>query len=330
MTNNTSNGNPMEVYIQCCKRDLHLLRICVASVRYWYPNISIYLIRDYTHGAFDTREVENNWNVLVLSINKKKLGLGFPKFEVIFSDISKRVFFIDADIVFIGKVIDKLENATEDFIVDADPVDNPYTDYMKETYFDLAAIESFDQEYAFPGFCFNTGQIVATTGKIKHRDFEPFIEWAEPPVVKNPEVFSCADQGLLNYVLVKKQRRNELSLRALKFMLWSESQSTKEVELESIKNRQGYPVLIHWAGTKPPFISKMNRYDILKFFENYYYSNIQFGWFKQRQRAFFKYVRISMKQLLYKCVRPVLSLLRFPSELAGQHLRSIGKGARQN
>src|SRR5580658_6519198 len=45
------------VLIACCKSDVHLARICVASVRFWNPEIPVFLIKDSMQGAFSTTEI---------------------------------------------------------------------------------------------------------------------------------------------------------------------------------------------------------------------------------------------------------------------------------
>ena len=46
------------VYVSGYAKDLHLVRICIASIRYWYPDITIYLLKDTSQGDFDTEELE--------------------------------------------------------------------------------------------------------------------------------------------------------------------------------------------------------------------------------------------------------------------------------
>lgn len=46
--------NLTAVYINTHRYDYKLTCICVASVRYWYPDIEIYLIKDYRRGDFNT------------------------------------------------------------------------------------------------------------------------------------------------------------------------------------------------------------------------------------------------------------------------------------
>ncbi len=72
------------IYIPCYKLDFRLTRICVASIRYWYPNIPIVLIKDLKSGNFNSTELEKKFNVSVFPQNAKSYGWGFSKFEVFF------------------------------------------------------------------------------------------------------------------------------------------------------------------------------------------------------------------------------------------------------
>ena len=107
-----------KVFINTYKYDFHLARICIASIRYWYPEIAIFLIKDEKEGSFDTSFTEKTWNVNVLDVPRKKFGWGYGKLEVLFSNKKETFFVIDADAVITGPVIDKVRKIDADFIVD--------------------------------------------------------------------------------------------------------------------------------------------------------------------------------------------------------------------
>ena len=46
------------VAISCYRFDVDLTRLCVASIRFWYPHIPIWLLKDRQYGDFDTDEIE--------------------------------------------------------------------------------------------------------------------------------------------------------------------------------------------------------------------------------------------------------------------------------
>jgi lipopolysaccharide biosynthesis glycosyltransferase len=233
------------------------------------------LIKDYIFGDFDTSEIERCWNVSVLHTKRKLFGWGFSKFEVLFLRNNERVLIVDSDTVFLGGVIETLEIFDEDFIVAGHTIDNPRLRLIKKFYFDIDKLLDLDPNYIFPGRCFNSGQIVATCGKINRRDFSPLIAWRQPPVFKCKDVFGYGEQGILNYVLATKEQRGEVSIKYFHFMHWSEDKSHRRFFLSKIKKRQGYPLIIHWAGAKGRIISKMKYATILKFYDDVYHTSVK-------------------------------------------------------
>ena len=80
------NATPIErMYVAACAKDFHLTRLCVASIRFWYPDIPITLIPDFNAGQFDSRPLERDWNVDVFKAEIRNFGWGFSKLETCFS-----------------------------------------------------------------------------------------------------------------------------------------------------------------------------------------------------------------------------------------------------
>ena len=143
------------VYIATHRSDLRLTRICVASVRRWYPDIPILLLKDEANGGFRTREIETAWNVQLWPTGSRSFGWGFIKLEPLFDSERIRYLVLDSDVVFVGRVIDALERFDEDFVVQEEqqpPHDVP------NLYFDADKIRAaLDPQFAGPAFTFNTG-----------------------------------------------------------------------------------------------------------------------------------------------------------------------------
>ena len=62
------------ICIACYRHDVELTRLCVASIRYWYPDIPIWLVKDQKYGPFSTREIEKVWRVGVFASDSKHFG----------------------------------------------------------------------------------------------------------------------------------------------------------------------------------------------------------------------------------------------------------------
>lgn len=280
------------IYIPCYRRDYRLTRICVASIRHWYPDIPIVLVKDLMMRNFDTSELEKTFNVSVFPQKAKLYGWGFSKFEVFFEKERKRFLMLDSDIVLAGPVLDLLEQYNEDWIVHHEPFTQQ--DLLRY-YFDPEKIKTLDADFNFPGYTFNTGQLVGITGQLKREEFNPFIDWTEPRNQKYRHAFTFGgEQPLLNYMIMKKQAKGELTVRRLDFMHSGLEEETQHVLLERIKQKEGYPFIIHWHDKKPkvflPSMKLIPRNDILLFFENEYYRKAGVNSFTQYMRTWYEYI----------------------------------------
>ena len=116
-----------------------------------------------------------------------------------------------------------------------------------------------------------------TSGLLKEADLSPVITLE--PAIKNkyPKMLKHGDQGALNYVFTKACQNGKIRMRYVDFWIWPGVQEAKQISLESIKNKLGLPIVMHWAGIKTIDVRKYDRYDILRFYENYYFSQVPFG-----------------------------------------------------
>jgi hypothetical protein len=270
------------VVISCYRFDLELTRLCVASIRFWYPQIPIWLLKDRQYGDFSTRDIERYWNVQIHAGRQKNLGWGFGKLEVMTELPARRLLFIDSDIVFAGRVIDRLEQFEEDFIV---VKENHDAIAVEKQFFPPDKLRQFDPGFEFKGYGFNGGQIVATTGRITKQDFEGLVDW-QTRTVKHPDIFQMGDQGMTNYVILRKVQNGQLTLRRESFMVWpGEANSTKHIQVKDFTPEGRHRELIHWAGLRwGKTLKLMPRSDILLHFQKIYYARVRFGRWLQRWR----------------------------------------------
>jgi lipopolysaccharide biosynthesis glycosyltransferase len=271
--------SPIEkIIIPCYGPDLWLLRICVASIRYWYPDIPIGLLKDY--GNFDTSELEKYFGVHLVAEATAPQGF-WNKLSALYGPGRQRILLLDSDTVFLGPVLAKLETRDEDFVVEwerAGPLsETEKVRYALDGYFDLPALRRAFPDYEAPDYFFNAGQIVLTTGLLQPTDFAPFLTETNPPQLRQPRLFKRYDQSLLNFVLAEKKRQGLCSVHQEHFVVWGTSEIAFTLSLEQMVRRQGYPMLFHWATAKPYFKAAFRRGDILHFYENYYYSRIPLG-----------------------------------------------------
>ncbi len=263
------------VAISCYLLDVQLTRLCVASIRFWYPHIPIWLLKDRHYGDFNTREIERYWNVQVYPGRQKNLGWGFAKLEVMTELPARRLLLLDSDIVFAGRVIDRLESFDEDLIVDKEDFG---ATAVEEQFFPLDRLRQLDPNFEFPGYGFNSGQIVATTGHITKQDFDGLLDW-QTRTVTHSEVFKKGEQGLVNYMVLRKVQQGKLTIRREPFMVWpGEAIRAEHIQLKDFTPEGRHQQLIHWAGLGwGKTLEEMPRSEILLYFEKIYYSRVPLG-----------------------------------------------------
>jgi hypothetical protein len=231
--------------------------------------------------------METLWSVDVFQTDRRHFGWGWGKLEPLFLESGQRCLILDSDIIFVGPVLDSLKQCEEDFVVSRENAGNPGSQFVKDTYYNYEKLRLMDPGFAYPGFTFNSGQILASTGILKRDDFRDLVSWeGVVPLLKHPEVFSCGDQGIMNYVLAKMAQTNKLTLGKCKFMVWPKSKEAAELDLKRIKSGAGYPFLLHWAGLQRTRSKDMLLSELLEHFESIYYQRVPFGAIKRRLEAF--------------------------------------------
>ena len=291
-----------KVVIACFRNDLFLLRPCVASIRYWYPDIEIYLLKDYIKGDFSTKELETCWNVKVFPTTRRSFGWGWSKLVPVLHEKKEKFFVLDSDVVLLGRVIDALDEYDEDFIVTGIQEDKQ-SHNVNAHYIDMSALEELDPSYNYPGFAFNTGQVVMTGGLLTEADLSPVIDMGESISNKYPQIFRFTDQGVLNYLLVKAHDEGKIRLRYDDFWIWPGTPAAGRISIESIEAKVGIPYVLHWAGAKPVDFRKYIRADLIEFYTSYYYSRIPLGALKRNARFLRDLMIVKLKIAKYKLLR---------------------------
>jgi hypothetical protein len=272
------------IYVSGWRGDLPFTQCCIASIRQWYPRIRICLIKDELHGPYDTSELERAFDVKIFNGAGGSYGWGAGKLEPLFQSGRERGLLIDSDVVFIGPVLKHLERFEEDFVVvnESHPMEE-----ITANYFDPQAVERAYPRFRFPGYVFNTGQIVASSGILKRSDFEPFVSFSQPPRFLKPDLFKAGEQGLLNFVLLSKHQEGALSLRRAYFMRWPPGMKDEEVEVARLGSRSTYDFMLHWAGKKNYGLEDAPLNHVLRHFDAIYKQRAAGRGLWRRLRALF-------------------------------------------
>ncbi len=270
--------NSISIVVFTNRKDYSLSKICIASVRHFYPSIEIFIVKDLLNGNFSSRYLERAFNVKPLSLGRKYFGWGAAKVHFFYYKQlpPKRFLALDADTIFVGPVLNIFENAGQDFVVNAEPCQVPFSDEVKGLYLDPAKVQKYYPGYEYPGYFFNTGQLLGKPGLLSKELLAPSFDTDHYPFYKNRDAFKLVDQAVLNAVIPLYASREKKSIGQLHYMKWSVSffNNNSQLSMEDI-DKHAFPFIIHYAGdTRSHEIRLMKGFTLLSAFRNEYYSRL--------------------------------------------------------
>jgi hypothetical protein len=266
--------NIERIYIPCYKKDIRLAQISVASIRQWYHDIPITLLKDYYRGPFSTKDLECYWNVQSRKL-QQDYGSPFSKIEPLFDLQRERCLFLDADTCFVGKALSNLSLRSEDFVVQytADPQRS-----IEDVYFDTEIMRRLYPDYTYPLSYFNAGQFIGTTGILSREDFSQLVDWKSRPV--KPKIGSpikLYEEAALNFLFPKLQLENRATVGNQNFWFWSEDPTLTDNRIKMAISGGNESFIIHWAGATKPRIAEMSHGNLLCNYQKIYYSKLPLG-----------------------------------------------------
>lgn len=281
-----------KIYIACSKRDFYFARLCIASIRYWNIELPIELIIDYAWGDINTTYLEQHWGVKRFNTAYKIFTESYSKLEPLFENSGKRIFTMDADIVLLGNMIPALEKIDAGFICQKIYVPENDSD-LNKWWFNIKKLQSWDNDYWYPGYIFYAGQLVTNEGIFCREDFKNILEFGNPPTLIQPEIFlTNADQGLLNYVLAKKIYDAKISVEDYPFFIGRyDTVSLDSLRKEDIIRKKGRPAMIHYIGPKNGLLFNLPAEDILRLYEQYYYRFYRFPLIRKNTDRLLRIIR---------------------------------------
>lgn len=298
------------IYVTASTRDARFTRICVASIRHFYPNAPVKLLIGGELEEGLVEELARYWDVGMSDVPPGQWGWGFVKLEPLFGPCGERFLVLDSDTVFAGKVLETWANCDGHFLVDDEHQTEADT---RRLYYDWRKVAAVDPAARSPQFVFNSGQWFGTAGQLSREDFAPFIDWSSmPPKLRHAELFMPGDQGVLNYVINQKIALDSLAVARHKIMRWP-GNGMDDLSVEAVKCGKAPPLVIHWAGMKAIFLRNMVGADLLNFYEAIYFSRLPMGHVR-RALALWRHVWIhwtfSMSLLFRLRLQRLVKLLR--------------------
>jgi len=262
------------VYVAASVLDARYTRICVASIRFFYPRIPIRLLVGgrLQRGLAD--ELQEYWDVGIAELPAAgNYGWGFVKLEPLFGIPGERFLVLDSDTVFTGPVLEVWCNTDVPFLVDDEIQPDSQA---KAIYYDWEKVRELDPDVQSPRFLFNTGQWFGTSGVLTRDDFAPWLSWTMPRSTMPSGYFRNGEQGILNYVFNRKVMREGLPVERKKIMCWPAC-SMEGLDVTTVSKGAAPPRVVHWAGLKKLRLRDMLGAELLAFCENYYYDRLPLG-----------------------------------------------------
>lgn len=269
------------IYVTASARDARQTRICVASIRHFYPDAPIRLL---VGGALEpglADELARYWGVTLADVPPGEWGWGFVKLEPLFGPPGERFLVLDSDTAFVGPVLQTWAECTGPFLVDDEQQSEADTHRL---YYDWRQVAAVDPAARAPQFVFNSGQWFGTAGVLKREHFSAYIDWsAMPPKLRHAGLFKNGDQGLFNYVLNQQVRLDGLAVNRRKIMHWP-GHGMEHVDVDSVIAGDVPALVVHWAGYKHGRLSGFAGADLLRYFETQYYDRLPGGFAKRAWR----------------------------------------------
>jgi hypothetical protein len=265
------NARVDAIYVAASSRDSRFTRICVASIRFFYPRAPVRLLAGGPLEPGLVDELARYWDTPLACVKPGDWGWGFVKLEPLFGPEGERFLVVDSDTVFAGRVLENWAACNAGFLVDDEQQTEVAT---RRLYYDWRQVLAVDPAATPPQFVFNSGQWFGTAGLLSRRDFEMFIDWRNvPPRLRYPGLFMPGDQGVLNYVLNRKVACEGLAVNRGTIMRWP-GHGMDGVNAETVASGTAPPVIVHWAGYKGPRLGSLPGADVLRFFEAEYYTRL--------------------------------------------------------
>lgn len=266
--------NNLTIVIFANSKDYFFTKILVSSIRYYYPDIPIELVKDSLNGSFNSKTLEKKFNVKEIKLSKKYFGWSAAKLHFLIElEIDKQYLCLDSDIIFVGKVLEKFKNSKADFIVSPEYFE--LTDNVKSVFVDPVKAKEYYPDYEFPGFFFNGGQTIVNPSKIKLSFFENIFNPEKYPYYINYEDFRYVDQSILNALLPSLHNSKTIKLQAIEFMQPSHSyfKETAKNDFLQLDSNENY--LVHYAGDERNYsFNEMKGIEKLVFFRTKYESKL--------------------------------------------------------
>lgn len=251
-------------------KDRWFLPACVSSIRRYYPNASITLLKDTFRGLVQTSRLERYFNVSSYPIKRAFGGGGWikllPAIRGVPNTFKYPLMILDADIVLQGAVYEEVAAVPGAVVVSPDPfVQRPLNEqYISKTYLKAERLEAcginLEQLIKFPWF--NSGHLFIREPYLEFEFIKKWVDWDSTPIRKHdPDLYPLTDQSLLNHYLLLDER---IKVGALYFANWAGDIAGSEASALKSTYKCSRARLLHYAGLSRIPYWKMSNWQVFE------------------------------------------------------------------
>ena len=249
--------------------DFHLAKGCLASVKYFMPDIPVCLLHD---GLINREEILNVYpDVIFLGkedikndfLRLNSFGWGITKMIAFWESPFENFLFLDADTVMWDNLDEWNLLKSIDMVID-----QPQYTFSEEAinmfFFDTQRLTKFDPDFTYSQFTdryFCTGVFFAKRGIFE-------IEWYKELLnickAEQEAIFKYGEMGMLNYMIFKKLQEGKLNIinKRIQFIApdFSIEQTKKQFPFIDDQPFIEKPMVIHYNGNRKPWIKNLLSY----------------------------------------------------------------------
>ncbi|MDP4286096.1 MAG: hypothetical protein Q8891_16925 [Bacteroidota bacterium] len=178
--------------------------------------------------------------------------------------VKKRYLCLDSDVIFVGKVLEKIRETKGDFVFNPHYLTLPFSEEAIDLYLDPETVKENYPSYEFPGYFFNSGQMIVTPGLLRESLLSRVFQTKRYPYYL--KTFRCADQPILNMVMPVVRKEQNIEINVLTFMILSPQFFLNSTNNNFDKFLDGKTeIMVHYAGdTRDYKLDKMRGNLLLK------------------------------------------------------------------
>jgi lipopolysaccharide biosynthesis glycosyltransferase len=258
------------IVIVCAEKDFALAKGCIASVRYFMPQVDICLLID---GYPELGNIQETYNCTIIQKHNVKdpflrtnsFGWGITKMIAFWESPFDHFLLLDADTCVWGNLAQGVEWESYDMVID-----QPHYSFddkaINTWFFDTKRLRDIDplfqpELYSRNYFC--TGVFFSRKQVFDLEWYKELIELSK----KEPNLFKYGEMGMLNYMIFRSVQDEKINVKNEYIQHICPDYDKRETrKLFPIQNKKpkvnGRPMAIHYNGNRKPYRNNMLAYHL--------------------------------------------------------------------